>query len=44
MDVVALEQRQRLDRGVVVLDPVHELGVDAGYVVTDLFVEIAGRR
>ena len=40
MDVIALEQRQRLDLGVVELDPVHELWVDPRDIVTDLLVEL----
>ena len=41
VDEVALEQRQVLGLGVVVLDAVGELGVDREHVVADLVVEVA---
>ena len=39
VDVVALEDRQRLDRRVVVLDPLGQLRADRGHVVAHLLVE-----
>ena len=42
--VVPLEQRQRLGLGVVVLDPVGQLGADRRDVVAHLLVERRGRR
>ena len=40
VDVMTLEERKGLGLGVVELDPVGQLGADAGHVVPHLFVEV----